>query len=208
LIDIQAMNYLHFSSNAHEITGWPRSEYMQGGVEFAFSRILQKSQVGIGKFSIIINNYFKQLSEKEKRMFRCYWDWKTHIPNGKATLLLQDCILRWDSDGRILVLLTVVMEVTHLKNDKTMHMRLTNGKENLIYEFEMENEKLTQLQFLSKRELQVAQLVNRGYTNAEIADQLSVSIHTIHTHRRNMLQKMNVKDFLELSNLLKVLGVV
>jgi DNA-binding CsgD family transcriptional regulator len=60
----------------------------------------------------------------------------------------------------------------------------------------------------SKREFQIAQLVNQSYTNAEIAHQLSVSIHTVHTHRRNMLQKMNVKDFLELSNLLKVLGVV
>ena len=45
---------------------------------------------------------------------------------------------------------------------------------------------------LSKRELEVLQLLSQGDTNKEMADKLGVSPKTIDTHRTNLLQKMNV----------------
>lgn len=42
---------------------------------------------------------------------------------------------------------------------------------------------------LSKREIEVLQLIAQGYTNAEIAEQLFTSRRTIETHRQNLLEK-------------------
>jgi DNA-binding CsgD family transcriptional regulator/class 3 adenylate cyclase len=42
---------------------------------------------------------------------------------------------------------------------------------------------------LSRREVEVLRLVALGRTNQEIADQLIVSLHTVHTHVRNILEK-------------------
>ncbi len=51
---------------------------------------------------------------------------------------------------------------------------------------------------LSKRELEVLQLIVDGFTNMEIADKLFISNRTVDTHRRNLLQKLNVRNTAEL----------
>ena len=49
-------------------------------------------------------------------------------------------------------------------------------------------------QLLSKRELEVLQLIAEGLTNAEIADQLFTSKRTVETHRQNILEKTQAKN--------------
>jgi DNA-binding CsgD family transcriptional regulator len=47
---------------------------------------------------------------------------------------------------------------------------------------------------LSTRELEVWQLINKGYSNAEIANELFLSISTIKTHVSNLFVKLDVKS--------------
>lgn len=47
---------------------------------------------------------------------------------------------------------------------------------------------------LSDREYEVLQLLAKGYSNAEIADELFLSISTIKTHVSSLLEKMDVKS--------------
>jgi DNA-binding CsgD family transcriptional regulator len=46
---------------------------------------------------------------------------------------------------------------------------------------------------LSKREIEVLQLVANGLSNQEIADQLFVSLHTVKTHISRLFEKLKVK---------------
>jgi DNA-binding NarL/FixJ family response regulator len=45
---------------------------------------------------------------------------------------------------------------------------------------------------LTRRELEVLELIAHGYTNKEIADRLFVSASTVDTHRKNLLFKFDV----------------
>jgi two-component system response regulator NreC len=45
---------------------------------------------------------------------------------------------------------------------------------------------------LSERELEVLRLIALGYTNAEIADQLYLSVRTVETHRAHIQQKLRL----------------
>lgn len=47
---------------------------------------------------------------------------------------------------------------------------------------------------LTKREIEVLKLISNEMKNHEIAEALFVSIRTVDTHRRNLLQKLNVKN--------------
>lgn len=51
---------------------------------------------------------------------------------------------------------------------------------------------------LSRRELEIIGLVRNGHTNQEIADILFLSIHTVMTHRKNILHKLGVRNTAEM----------
>ncbi|HCX21972.1 MAG: hypothetical protein CMB80_04120 [Flammeovirgaceae bacterium] len=51
---------------------------------------------------------------------------------------------------------------------------------------------------LSPREFEVLQLITKGHKTVQIADELNVSVHTINSHRKNILKKLNLKSPTEL----------
>ncbi|MBK8504636.1 MAG: helix-turn-helix transcriptional regulator [Saprospiraceae bacterium] len=50
------------------------------------------------------------------------------------------------------------------------------------------------LNLLSDREKEVLELIAHENTNDKIAEKLYISIHTAKTHRKNLLEKMRVKN--------------
>ena len=44
------------------------------------------------------------------------------------------------------------------------------------------------------RETEVLHLISKGLSNPEIAEVLHLSTHTIHSHRKTLMQKMGVKN--------------
>jgi two-component system, NarL family, response regulator NreC len=51
---------------------------------------------------------------------------------------------------------------------------------------------------LSEREVEVLRLVALGFTNAEIAGRLVVSVRTVETHRAHLQQKLELRSRAEL----------
>ena len=47
---------------------------------------------------------------------------------------------------------------------------------------------------LSDREIEVMILIVEGHINKEIADQLHIGLSTVITHRRNIMEKLNIKS--------------
>lgn len=47
---------------------------------------------------------------------------------------------------------------------------------------------------LTRREKEILQLIVQEHTTQEIADQLFISLNTVETHRKNLLQKLNVRN--------------
>jgi DNA-binding NarL/FixJ family response regulator len=52
----------------------------------------------------------------------------------------------------------------------------------------------SQLPMLTRREKEVLALVSNGLTTLEIAQKLFISENTVHSHRRNLLDKLNAKN--------------
>lgn len=55
---------------------------------------------------------------------------------------------------------------------------------------------------LSPRELEIIAWVRNGLTNNEIADKLFLSVHTVMTHRKNILHKLEVRNTAEMLSLI------
>ncbi|MDB4286394.1 helix-turn-helix transcriptional regulator [bacterium] len=61
---------------------------------------------------------------------------------------------------------------------------------------------------LSKREMEIMKLVAKGLKRSEIADMLSISIHTYDTHRKNIRNKLELTSFSELIKYARAFGLI
>jgi DNA-binding NarL/FixJ family response regulator len=75
---------------------------------------------------------------------------------------------------------TVIKGKLFLSSDAAQLLRPSTGKPGLPV--------------LTRREKEVLGLIAEGYTNAEIAERLFVSTNTIDTHRKNLLEKFDVRN--------------
>lgn len=53
-------------------------------------------------------------------------------------------------------------------------------------------------QVLSAREIEVAVLLSKGYINKEIADQLQISVTTVISHRKNIMEKLGARSIADI----------
>lgn len=60
---------------------------------------------------------------------------------------------------------------------------------------------------LSKRELDVAKLIKEGMSSKEIALQLGISLKTVEVHRYNILKKLHLKNTASLVNFINTTGI-
>ena len=61
---------------------------------------------------------------------------------------------------------------------------------------------------ISKRELEVLELMAQGLSNVEIADRLFVSVNTVKTHSANLFDKLEVKRRTQAVETAKRLGII
>ncbi|MEO0598044.1 MAG: response regulator, partial [Chloroflexota bacterium] len=64
------------------------------------------------------------------------------------------------------------------------------------------------LERLTRRERQVLDYVAQGYQNADIAEELVISIRTVETHRANMMHKLNLKEKADLIKFALKYGII
>jgi DNA-binding NarL/FixJ family response regulator len=65
----------------------------------------------------------------------------------------------------------------------------------------------TDMNNLSRRELDIIQLIKEGLSSKEIALQLDISLKTVEVHRYNILKKLNLKNTAALVNFINTQGL-
>ncbi|MGI9543388.1 MAG: response regulator transcription factor, partial [Cyclobacteriaceae bacterium] len=80
-----------------------------------------------------------------------------------------------------------------------MHaIRCKHNKDSEFHPSPALNSETHQESFITPREKQILQLIGRGLSSREIADQLFVSSHTVIKHRKNIIAKFKVKNTAQL----------
>lgn len=94
--------------------------------------------------------------------------------------------------GKVLLALLTLTDVSAYKKGKVVAYK------NMLIDAEESptvlSSGLCQDGIFSKREEEILSLTGRGYSEKQIADVLSLSTHTIKTHRKNMLRKAGVRN--------------
>jgi DNA-binding CsgD family transcriptional regulator len=106
-----------------------------------------------------------------------------------------------DAQGLVMYMFQIVIPITKRKKDEKRHRDYVASLERTIMELnasrtasqegvDAENEGAR----LTPRQIEVLQLVARGFSNKEIAGILQIRFDTVKTHIKNIFFKLNVKD--------------
>ena len=69
-----------------------------------------------------------------------------------------------------------------------------------------EDDKQPDMNVLSRREIDIVQLIKEGMSSKEIAAQLGISLKTVEVHRYNILKKLSLKNTASLVNFINANG--
>lgn len=205
ILDISTFKYVGIWGNLEKLLGWSKEDYFERGVAFYVSTFLPADQLGFAIVSQYFNDYVATLSQSELPQLRLLYDYKLTRKDGQQVRIGQESIiLKADAERRIVYLLALVSDISHLNKEGTQHFCFLNGNEKLLYAIDNTTNQCTQLDILSKRELQIAHLLSQNLTSEQIAEQLFISPNTVNTHRQKMIRKMGMSDTSDLLNFLKV----
>lgn len=123
-------------------------------------------------------------------------------------VMMHSYMLSATPEGFPLLSCTLITDVTGIKKDPFIHYSahiIRNNKSDVVYYETVGGETPAGI---SKREIEVMQLIGKGQTTKQIAETLFISYETAKKHRSNILEKMSCTNTGELLNKATVMGLV
>jgi len=146
-------------------------------ISFVESYDVFKSYIKSFEFDIIIinpsliNNNWKELVTLKKKYYKTKWIGLIYAYFDNNILNIFDSLITINDQKY-----TILDNIKNLGNQKVE----TKDKKN-HYE-------------LSEREIDVLKLLSQGSSNKQIANKLNISIHTVISHRKNIVSKTGIKS--------------
>lgn len=201
ILDTSNFRYLYISPSMRELTGYNVEEIKRGGLMFIYRCVPMVDILRLTAATLKVKRGLKRLTPDEKLRSRFSYDLRFICKDGREKKILQNChVLKLNEVNDPLILLFASTDITAYKQDTRMNYSLSvlreNGFEDILRETVLEG-----VCPLSPRELEVLHHTSLGKSESDIGEALHLSVETIKTHRRNMLQKTNTRNALELVRL-------
>ena len=113
-----------------------------------------------------------------------------YTKDGQPVRVLFSRSVMYDDDKEILGMIIIAHHVT----GKNGEIQSFQGQEDKIYR----NIKTIGEIPLTKRELEIIKLIAEENSNLDIAEKLFISVRTVETHRRNIMQKLHINSVISL----------
>lgn len=204
IVDIVNSKFLYADEDIEEVTGIPHELYFEKGSRFIFTRAYSGNLLGLINSIIHQTRFFSSLPKDS---------FDDHITNREICYVGMDHAKRWilhqvvryfrNEHGRLIALAIMQTRIDHLKSDEKFRYYIYKKSENKLVYPKPKEKHTSELSQLTPRERDILSLMSNGYKNQEIADRLSISFHTVRTHRKNIMRKMNCKNIVDLVQLSK-----
>ena len=202
IFNYDTFKYEYYSKNVKAILGYDSEEYMNGGLSFEYSTLnnIHSDIITTNIFPAYIEYCIKYAANEEVKQLRFSYEYMVNTKSGrKIWCAHQSTIIKLDANGHPILNLFFISDISDTKKDDLINFNISKKDENGVYEtihsIAYETRKLT---LLSSREMQILKLLCEGNSTPKIADKLNLSEHTVKTHRKNILQKMEVKNTMDI----------
>lgn len=207
VVDVKKMTQQYVGIDVEEWWGWKIEEIFGEGV-LSYTKLIHPSDLGVHNLCNKLLFYiFERCSTEDKYNLNILLNFKLRKSDGSYIHITQSAkILELDPDGSIRSLLVLLQENNTLSDSYQRRYIRFWGKDfdGRLYEYLPDVEDLQQIELPSKREIEILSYLVSGEESKTIAEYLSISKHTVDTHRRHLLQKFYLKNTSELINLVHI----
>jgi len=199
VLDNARLKYLYVSESIYEMTGYTREEVEAGGLWFTYKRIHPVDLLKLGRVLLKVRKALNELTNEEKLSSRFTFDIRFKCKDSKYRCILQNVhVLSLSPTGKPHILLFTSSDISFYKRGEAMNYSLDTHKKGKGFVNVLEGSLRSETQPLSDREVEILKLTSEGLSEREISDILFLSKETVKTHRRNMLQKTEAKNSVDL----------
>ncbi|GAB2530822.1 LuxR C-terminal-related transcriptional regulator [Rufibacter soli] len=188
----------YVSENMSTILGYQPEEFT---VPFMVEKIHPEDRPFFLNFEATKVDFFKQMAPEKCLKYKVRYDYRLQHADGNYLRILQQSVCAQVGEEAHLPLRALGMhtDITHLKLEgKPMLSFIGMEGEPSYIDVKPKQAFSPQKEVLSKREKEVLGMVIDGKPSRKISEELHISMHTVNTHRKNILAKAQVASSSEL----------
>jgi DNA-binding CsgD family transcriptional regulator len=194
LLHVGTGMYVHVSRSLQRLLGYAPEAFSTGGLQFWRCLLHPADADNLGKLQDRVGAFLRLVPPPQRVGHQCSYDYRLRKSDGTYVRLLeQSTVLHTDTRGEITHLAAVCTDITYWKKNEVLTASVVSPTGDTCLVCTTADGEFTRQNALSKREKGILSLVGEGYTSREIADRLFISLHTVNTHRRNLVRKTNAK---------------
>lgn len=201
VVNSHSRTYEYISKNFEACTGISKNFMEEGGVAYFWS-LIHPNDVGLWlkSMELLMNFTMTELTKEQRTKMNYTWNYRIKNGAGKYINIIQNTSpLTFDKNDKPYVGLshyTVLEGESQLDICATAKYLNENNEYETLYFNNISGQHL--LGTFSNRERDIIRMLLLRKTSVEIAELLFISRHTVNTHRRNILKKINIKSTGEL----------
>jgi DNA-binding CsgD family transcriptional regulator len=208
VFDLYKNTHVFLSSNFGSALGYSMQDFEAEGEHFLDAKVhpddfLILIQNAVTALKLVLNfSVDEKLNNKVISEYRIL-----NAAGNYVRVIEQQQVLELDTYGNFWLGLSI-LDVS--PNQKNMHegikSEMLNFRTGKIVSFTESKDDITSA--LTKREIEILKLVKSGFLSKEISNKLTISLHTVNTHRQRVLEKLGVDNSMEAVMLASKLGLI
>lgn len=194
--DMEKNKFLYVDKDIEKVTGIALEHYFTKGPRYIFTK------ASLGHMPNLISSTIRQKAFFKNKPIEFY---ERYIVNRELAYRCSKTSQRWvlhqilqhlfNEKGELFGVVTMQTTLNHINHFGKFRFYIYDKIKNEIIYPEKHKKVL-----LSEREHQIIRLVLKEKSSAEIAEILHLSYHTVRTHRKNIMRKLNCHSVVELAD--------
>lgn len=196
IIDYNRQNFLYVSDTPLFFCGHTAKEVKEMGYRFYVDHVIEEEHPMLKEINTVGFNFFEKVPVEERD--KCTISFDFHLISGKKKTLVNQQLtpILLTKEGHIWLAACVLSFSSHPAPGNVI-LRITGRPFFWEYSLESHQRKEKTAIALNEREKDILLLSTQGYSMNEIADKMCISLDTVRFYKRNLFERLQVKNIVE-----------
>ncbi len=205
VFDLCQRRHVFMSYNFPSLFGHDVRLVEEKDMEYFDSRIHPEDRLALLDSGIKALRFFYDLPSDRKSDYKLIREYRVlGRENAMIRVIEQQQVLELDAHGNLWLALSVMDLSPNQSLTEDVKWQVINFRQGLPVELASDRSN----DALSPREVEVLQYIVEGFLSKEISDRLSISVHTVNTHRQRILKKLGANNSMEAARYANKLGLM